>query len=71
MAFRALLLAVALLTSPAPMINVDGAPAQGALLRGTAPAGTVALTLDGRPVPLAPTGASSLVSTGTPAPRPC
>jgi hypothetical protein len=40
----------------APAIRLDGAPAQGALVRGTAPAGTVALTLDGAPVPLAADG---------------
>ncbi len=56
MALRAFLLAGLLVASPAPVITVDGAPAQGALLRGTAPDGTVALTLDGRPVPFAPDG---------------
>ena len=38
------------------LLRVDGAPAQGALVRGTAPPGTVALSLDGRAVPLAPDG---------------
>ena len=48
----------------APTIALDGPVAedgpverqvqQGALLRGVAPVGTVALTLDGRPVPVAP-----------------
>ena len=37
-------------------ISLDGEPAQGALLRGTAPAGTVALTLDGVDIPVAPDG---------------
>lgn len=36
-------------------LGLDGAM-QGALLRGAAPAGTVALSLDGRPVPLAGDG---------------
>lgn len=53
---RILLLAAALLAAPAPVITLDGTPVQGALMRGTAPAGTVALTLDGRPVQLAPDG---------------
>jgi murein DD-endopeptidase MepM/ murein hydrolase activator NlpD len=37
-------------------LRVDGTPRQGALARGVAPAGTVSVTLDGRPVPLAPDG---------------
>lgn len=37
-------------------LRLDGAPVQGALVRGTVPAGTVALSLDGRAVPLAPDG---------------
>jgi len=37
-------------------IRITGAPVQGALLRGTAPQGTVALSLDGRAVPFAPDG---------------
>jgi murein DD-endopeptidase MepM/ murein hydrolase activator NlpD len=37
-------------------VRLDGIPAQGALLRGTAPPGTVALTLDGRAVPIAGDG---------------
>jgi murein DD-endopeptidase MepM/ murein hydrolase activator NlpD len=36
-----------------PAIAIQGTPVQGALLRGTAPAGTISLTLDGKPVPLA------------------
>jgi len=36
--------------------QLTGAPVQGALLHGTAPSGTVALTLDGREVPLAQDG---------------
>jgi murein DD-endopeptidase MepM/ murein hydrolase activator NlpD len=39
-----------------PAIRIEGAPTQGALLRGTAPPGTVALTVDGRDAPLAPDG---------------
>ena len=39
-----------------PAFRLDGAPAQGALVRGTAPAGTAALTLDGATVPLAADG---------------
>ena len=42
--------------SPPVELRVDGAPVQGALLRGSAPPGTQALSLDGRPVPLAPDG---------------
>ena len=43
--------------SPAlPDIRLDGVLQQGALIRGRVPPGTVALTLDGRPVPLAPDG---------------
>lgn len=55
-----ILLALAALIAPAaadiPSFRLDGAPIQGALVRGTAPPGTVALTLDGREVPLAPDG---------------
>ena len=40
----------------APALRLDGAPIQGALVRGTAPPGTIALTLDGRDVPLAADG---------------
>jgi murein DD-endopeptidase MepM/ murein hydrolase activator NlpD len=39
-----------------PAFRLDGAPAQGALVRGIAPAGTAALTLDGAAVPLAADG---------------
>ena len=35
---------------------LDGEPAQGSLVRGIAPPDTVALTLDGAPVPVAPDG---------------
>jgi murein DD-endopeptidase MepM/ murein hydrolase activator NlpD len=45
-----------LLAADAPAFRLEGAPVQGALIRGTAPAGTVALTLDGREVPLAADG---------------
>jgi len=37
-------------------LRLEGMPQQGALLRGTAPAGTIAVTLDGRDVPVAPDG---------------
>jgi murein DD-endopeptidase MepM/ murein hydrolase activator NlpD len=43
-------------TVPAGVFRLLGAPRQGALVRARAPAGTVALALDGRPVPLAPDG---------------
>jgi hypothetical protein len=36
--------------------RLQGEPRQGALLRGTAPPGAVELSLEGRPVPLAPDG---------------
>jgi murein DD-endopeptidase MepM/ murein hydrolase activator NlpD len=55
MALRALI-AAALFAAPAPVVTLDATPVQGALVRGTAPAGTVALSLDGRPVPVAPDG---------------
>ena len=38
----------------APDFSIRGAPGQGSLVYGSAPAGTVALSLDGKPVPLAP-----------------
>jgi murein DD-endopeptidase MepM/ murein hydrolase activator NlpD len=41
---------------PAPAIRLTGSAAQAGLMRGVAPAGTVALTLDGRAVPLAEDG---------------
>lgn len=37
-------------------IRLDGVAEQGALLRGTAPPGTTALLLDGRPIPFSPDG---------------
>ena len=40
----------------APGFRLDGALVQGGLVRGVAPPGTQSLTLDGRPVPLAPDG---------------
>jgi murein DD-endopeptidase MepM/ murein hydrolase activator NlpD len=40
----------------APSFHLSGTPVQGALVRGSAPAGTVALSLDGREVPLAADG---------------
>jgi murein DD-endopeptidase MepM/ murein hydrolase activator NlpD len=42
--------------SEASALRLDGRLQQGALVRGTAPPGTVSLALDGRPVPLAPDG---------------
>ena len=51
-----LLAAAALLIAADPGLRLEGEPAQGSLLRGTAPPGATALTLDGRPVPLAPDG---------------
>jgi biotin carboxyl carrier protein len=41
---------------PAGGFLLDGAITQGGLVRGTAPAGTVAITLDGQPVAFAPDG---------------
>jgi murein DD-endopeptidase MepM/ murein hydrolase activator NlpD len=59
-ALRSLLAAAALLfcvaAADAPSFRLDGPPVQGALRRGTAPPGTVALTLDGREIPLARDG---------------
>jgi murein DD-endopeptidase MepM/ murein hydrolase activator NlpD len=40
----------------AAAIQLDGQPVQGGLLHGRAPAGTVAMALDGRAIPLAPDG---------------
>lgn len=37
-------------------IRLEGAPQQGALLRGFAPPGTASITIDGREVPMAPDG---------------
>jgi murein DD-endopeptidase MepM/ murein hydrolase activator NlpD len=49
--------ALALSVQPvAPQWRLDGAPVQGGLIRGSAPAGTLSLTLDGRDVPLAADG---------------
>lgn len=39
-----------------PAVRFDGPIGQGRLVHGTAPAGTVSVTLDGRAVPLAPDG---------------
>lgn len=44
------------LAAAQPAIAVSGTATQGGFLRGTVPAGTVALRLDGAPVPLAPDG---------------
>lgn len=53
----ALLIVAAAGQAQAPArLRLEGAPQQGALLRGTAPAGTASLALDGREVPLAPDG---------------
>jgi len=43
-------------TGEAPAFRFGAPPVQGALVRGNAPPGTVALALDGREVPLAPDG---------------
>lgn len=40
----------------APQFQLSGSPVQGGLLRGSAPEGTVRLTMDGREIPLAPDG---------------
>ncbi len=56
---RSLIAAAALLASAAAQdtdFRLNGAAEQGALLRGTAPPGTVALDMNGREVPLAPDG---------------
>ena len=53
---RGAALALLAIVQPGPAIQVEGVPTQGALLRGQAPAGTVALTLDGAAVPLASDG---------------
>jgi murein DD-endopeptidase MepM/ murein hydrolase activator NlpD len=50
------LLVVASAGEEATGFGLDGTSAQGALLRGAAPAGTVAVTLDGKPVPLSGDG---------------
>ena len=55
MSFAAAAAALLLLVA-APDFAIRGEAEQGALVRGTAPEGTVALTLDGRQVPLAPDG---------------
>jgi murein DD-endopeptidase MepM/ murein hydrolase activator NlpD len=56
-AAAALAAAFVLAAAPAsPDFALRGAAAQGALVYGTAPAGTETLTLDGKPVPLAPDG---------------
>ena len=44
------------LTADAAALRLDGALEQGALVRGTAPVGTLSLALDGRAVPLAADG---------------
>jgi hypothetical protein len=46
-------LAAAAVPAGAAQFQFSGRPVQGALLRGTAPAGTISLSLDGRDVPLA------------------
>jgi murein DD-endopeptidase MepM/ murein hydrolase activator NlpD len=56
---RLLLAAAALLLIAAAQegdISLRGTPAQGALLRGSVPPGTLSLTMDGREVPVAPDG---------------
>lgn len=52
----AILMAALLATAPSSAFHLDGAPVQGALIYGQAPAGTASLTLDGRAVPLAADG---------------
>jgi murein DD-endopeptidase MepM/ murein hydrolase activator NlpD len=51
-----LLLLGAAAQQPEPAIRLTGATVQAGLVRGVAPAGTVSLELDGRPVPLARDG---------------
>jgi murein DD-endopeptidase MepM/ murein hydrolase activator NlpD len=51
-----LLLLLGAAQQPEPAIRLTGSAAQAGLMHGVAPAGTVALTLDGRPVPLARDG---------------
>ena len=55
-AATALVLLGAAGSAQAPELRIHGPLHQGALVRGAAPEGTVALSLDGRPVPLAPDG---------------
>ena len=55
-AAAAAILAGATVASEAPEIRIGGALRQGALVRGVVPDGTAELTLDGRPVPVAPNG---------------
>lgn len=45
------------LSAPASTLRLTGAPVQGGLVRGQASPGVTAVTLDGRPVPLAADGA--------------
>jgi murein DD-endopeptidase MepM/ murein hydrolase activator NlpD len=52
----ALFLWASLAPAQAPSLRLDGLPMQGALIRGGAPSGTIALTLDGHNVPLASDG---------------
>ena len=55
-ALAASLLLLAAAQQPGSAIRLTGNAAQAGLMRGVAPPGTVALDLDGRPVPLAPDG---------------
>jgi murein DD-endopeptidase MepM/ murein hydrolase activator NlpD len=55
-AFALAALFVPAAVAAAPHVTLDGEPAQGGLVRGTAPAGTISMTLDGEIVPLAPDG---------------
>jgi murein DD-endopeptidase MepM/ murein hydrolase activator NlpD len=55
-AAAAAMMACAAAAAEAPDLRLGGALRQGALVRGAAPAGTVALSLDGQPVPLAADG---------------
>ncbi|HYN46345.1 MAG TPA: M23 family metallopeptidase [Allosphingosinicella sp.] len=52
----ALLLLLAAAAADAPDFRLDAPPVQGGLVRGTAPAGTIDLVLDGNPVPLSRDG---------------
>jgi len=55
---RLLLALAALLAAPSggPQFHLSGSPIQGGVLRGSAPEGTVRLSLDGREIPLSADG---------------
>ena len=50
-------LVAAFVAASTPAIALDGRAEQGRLVRGQLPAGATSLSLDGRPVPIAPDGA--------------